>query len=195
MSDANVSRDDSSQRPQDGGGNRARDEQEAQVQAIHQAAFAEDASADSIAAELDEANNRVLRAQAELENYRKRARRELEEERRYANLPLLQDLLGVLDNLDRAVLHAEQSEQAAGLLEGVKMVSSQLRMTLEKYHCVPIAAEGSAFDPHLHEAIGKEPCSDQPPGIVTRVTQPGYCLHDRVVRPAQVMISAAADPS
>jgi molecular chaperone GrpE len=147
----------------------------------------------SLTAELEEAKNRVLRAQAEIENVRKRARREIEEERRYANLPLLHDLLGVLDNLERAVQHAEQSEQSAGLLAGVKMVSDQLRMTLEKYHCRPIEAEGTPFDPNQHEAIGKEPRDDHPPGTVTRVTQTGYRLHDRVVRPAQVMISAPVE--
>ena len=142
------------------------------------------------AIELEAANDRVLRAQAELENFRKRTRRELDDQRRYANLPLLGDLLPVLDNLDRAVEAAEQSDSTSGLLAGVKMVSSQMLAVLLQHGCRPIEANGVAFDPNLHEAIGKEPSAESAEGIVTRITRVGYQLHDRVVRPPQVLISA-----
>src|SRR3954469_19254886 len=91
--------------------------------------FGSGSSADDPAAlqtDLTEANERVLRAQAELDNYRKRARREMEEERRYALLPFAKDLLAVVDNLERAIAAAQHGE-GAGLLEGVTMVSSQLQ--------------------------------------------------------------------
>jgi len=146
--------------------------------------------ATTLAQELDAANDRVLRAQAELENFRKRARRELDDQRRYANLPLLGDMLPVLDNLNRAVEAAEQTDATSGLLEGVKMVSAQMLTVLEQHGCRPIEALGVAFDPNLHEAIGKEPSESSPEGVVTRVTRVGYQLHDRVVRPPQVLISA-----
>lgn len=141
--------------------------------------------------ELKEANDRVLRAQAELENFRKRTRRELDEERKFAQLPLITDLLSVADNLDRAVQHAEKNAAASGLLEGVKMVSQQLLLVFDKYQCRPIAAQGVAFDPNLHQAIGQEPRPDVDAGTVTRVLQNGYMMHDRVIRPAQVMIASA----
>jgi molecular chaperone GrpE len=135
------------------------------------------------------ANDRVLRVQAELENYRKRARRELEDEKRYATLPLMRDLLNVVDNLERAIGSAEQSDNPAGLLAGVKMVAVQLHNVLEQYGCRRLDAHGAPFDPHVHEAIAQEPSDEHPPSTVTRVTQAGYQLHDRVVRPAQVFVS------
>lgn len=144
----------------------------------------------TLAEELEAANNRVLRAQAELENFRKRTRRDLDDQRRYANLTLLGDLLPVLDNLDRAVGAAEQTDNTSGLLEGVKMVSMQMLAVLEQHGCRPIEAHGVPFDPNLHEAIGKEPSAELAEGVVTRVTRAGYQLHDRVVRPPQVLISA-----
>jgi molecular chaperone GrpE len=138
------------------------------------------------------ANERALRAQAELENFRKRARREMEEERKYAAMPLVRDLLHVLDNLERAIEAAGKSETSAGLLDGVRMVSQQLSTTLAQHHCTRIEAVGSPFDPNLHEAAGQEPTDKFEPGSVAREIRSGYLLHDRVVRPAQVLIAAPA---
>ncbi len=95
-------------------------------------------------ADLEDATDRVLRAQAELDNYRKRARRELEDERRYAALPLLRDLLPVLDNMQRAIEAAEKSPQASGLLDGIKLVAQSLLTVLAKHDCKKIEALGSA---------------------------------------------------
>jgi molecular chaperone GrpE len=139
--------------------------------------------------ELRSADDRLLRAQAEFENYRKRVRREMEDERRYAALPLIRDLLSVADNLNRAIESAEQSGSTSGLLEGVKMVAGQLDNVLEQHHCRRIEAEAEPFDPHLHEALAQEPSDEHPPSTVTRVARVGYRLHDRVVRPSQVFVS------
>ena len=144
----------------------------------------------SLKAELDQACLRALRSQAELENYRKRAQRTLEEERRFASLPLLRDLLGVVDNLRRAIDAAQQSENAAGLLDGVKMVLEQLTGIFQRYHCEEIQAEGTPFDPHFHEAIAQFPSDKYEPGVVAQVTQTGYQLHGRVIRPSQVIVAA-----
>lgn len=143
-------------------------------------------------AALSEAADRNLRTQAELENFRKRSRRELDDERRYAALPLVRDILHVLDNLQRAIEAAEKSQGGGGLLEGVKMVAVQLSTFLDQHHCRPIHAAGASFDPHWHEAIGQVPSSDVPAGHVAHVARPGYTLHDRVVRPAQVLVSVGA---
>jgi len=139
--------------------------------------------------ELREANERALRAQAELDNFRKRARREAEEERRYAALPLIRDLLSVMDNLDRALEAAEKTQQGSGLVEGVKMVAIQFTTYLEQHGCRKIPAIGLAFNPHHHEAIAQEPSGEVAAGHVTRIARNGYQLHDRVVRPAQVLVS------
>jgi molecular chaperone GrpE len=144
--------------------------------------------------ELDEARARALRAQADLENFRKRTRRELDDERRFAYLPLLSDLLPVIDNVGRAIQAAEKavekSADSAALVEGVKIVSQQLESVLARYHCTRIAAAGAPFDPHLHQAIMQQPSTDHPPGTVLLVAQEGYQLHDRVLRPAQVIVSS-----
>jgi molecular chaperone GrpE len=142
-------------------------------------------------ADLEDASDRVLRAQAELENYRKRARRELEEERRYAALPLLRDLLPVLDDMQRAIDAAEKTPQATGLLDGFKLIVQSLLGVLGKHDCKKIEALGQPFDPAYHEAISQQPSAEHEPNTVVLVAQEGYILHDRVVRPAQVIVSKA----
>lgn len=142
--------------------------------------------------ELRRANNEVLKAQAEFENFRKRMRREMEEESRYAALPLINELLPVIDNLQRAVEAAEQGGSTGGLLDGVKMVIGQFDAALAKYGCRKIEALGQEFDPHVHMALSQEPCAEHPSGHVSRVLQSGYKMHDRVVRPAQVFVSTGS---
>ena len=151
--------------------------------------LAGDQTIQKLEAELHEAGERLLRSQAELENYRKRARREMDEERRYATLPLVRDLLAVLDNLERAIEAAQQTSDSAGLLEGVKMVAAQFTGTLAQHQCVRIETVGTTFDPHLHQAIAQEASTEHAAGTITRAAQVGYKLHDRVVRPAQVFVS------
>ncbi len=142
-------------------------------------------------AEIAVLKDRELRARAELENYRKRAARELGESLRYANLPIIRDLLPVLDNVERAIQAAEQNADAAGLLEGLKLVRQQLEDVLQRHHCKPIEALHAVFNPHLHHAILQQPSAEFPPNTVLTVTQNGYQLHDRVVRPSQVIVSAS----
>ena len=149
--------------------------------------LAEDASA--VQQELAAAKDRALRTQAELENYRKRMRKEMEDERRYAQLPLLSDLLPVLDNVQRAIQAGEKSAEGAGLLAGFKMVAQQLEGVLARHHCQRIDALHKPFDPHLHAAILQQPTSEFPPNTVVQVAQDGYQLHERVLRPAQVIVS------
>jgi len=150
-----------------------------------------DATADPVVAELQaqiqEEKNNVLRAHAELENFRKRMRREMDDDRRYSNLQLLQDLLPTIDNLERAI-QAGQSG-AGALVDGVKLVLEQSRGVLAKHGCTRIESLGKPFDPNFHQAIGQQPSGDQPSGTILIVAQEGYKLHDRVLRPAQVIIA------
>ena len=148
---------------------------------------------DQLRSDLEAAKDRVLRSQAELENYRKRAAREIEDHRRYANLPLIQDLLPVLDNVERAIAAADKTHDVAGLLEGVKLVARQFEEILARYNCRRIGALHLPFDPHLHHAISQQATDEYPPNTVVLVAQPGFQLHDRVVRPSQVIVSRAPD--
>ena len=164
---------------------------------VNEQVFGAESSADDLAGvqkDLAEANDRALRAQAELDNYRKRARREMEEERRYALLPFARDLLSVVDNLERALGAAHSGSESTELLEGVKMVATQLQNVLAQHHCERIESVGQPFDPNLHQAIAQEPSEDYPAGTVSREAQVGYKLYDRVVRPAQVFVSTGAGP-
>jgi molecular chaperone GrpE len=141
---------------------------------------------------LQGAEDRFLRSQAELENSRKRMRREMEDERRYACLPLIRDMLTVMDNLNRALSSSQSSStEEAPLLTGVRMVANEFQSVLEKSNCRRIPAEGMPFDPNFHSAIGQIPTKDHSPGTVVRVVLDGYQLHDRVVRPAQVLVATA----
>ena len=147
---------------------------------------------DDLQAELDDLKDRLLRSQAETENVRRRTQRELQESRRYANQTLLLDLLPVIDNIERAISAAKESQEATGLLEGFEMVHQLLLATLDKHHCRPVPADGQAFDPAIHEAISHLPSPDHERGSVMVVSQQGYQLHDRVIRPAQVVVSAGS---
>ncbi len=129
-----------------------------------------------------------LRERAELENYRKRMQREKEDLGRFANESLLREILPILDNLERAVAHAEQ-EQEGGLLEGVQMTLEQFRKTLERFGVVPVAAIGEPFSPEFHEAMGQMESSEHAPNTIVQEMQKGYTLNARLLRPALVMIA------
>ncbi|QEG02565.1 heat shock protein GrpE [Stieleria maiorica] len=135
-----------------------------------------------------EADKRVLQAQAEAENFRKRMRRDYEDQLKFASTDLIVDLLQVRDNLSRAIEAAQSGEQASGLLEGVAMVIKQMDDVLGKHGVVEIPAEGEVFDPNVHEAISQIP-SDVESGKVAHVAVTGFKLHDRVIRPSQVVVS------
>lgn len=143
--------------------------------------------------ELHQAQDRALRAQAELENFRKRIRREQQEERKLAALPLLRELLPVFDNLRRAINFVGDAP-SSGIAEGVKMVADQLTEVLQRHDCYEIDPRGEPFDPMYHEAIDQQPSDEFPPGSVMDVKQTGYRLHDRVIRPAQVIVSSGPAP-
>jgi len=149
------------------------------------------AEIETLRGELEDSKDRLLRAMADLENYRRRIHREMDDQRRYANVQLIRDLLPALDNLERAVQAAEATGESAGVVEGVKMVLQQIETALEQHGCVRIGALGAPFDPNLHEAVLQQPSEESPPGTVVQVVRPGFRLYDRVVRPSQVIVAAA----
>jgi len=151
----------------------------------------------SLERQLAEERDRSLRLQAELQNVLNRKSRELADMAKYASLPVVRDLLPAIDNIDRAIGAAEKTPPAegapgAGLLEGFRLVRQQLATVLAQHHCEPIPTEGEAFDPDLHEAILQQPSPDHEAGQIVLTAQTGYKMHDRVVRPAQVIVSSGA---
>ncbi len=143
-----------------------------------------------LTSQLKEAEERVLRAQAEIENVRKRGQRQLEDALRYGEMNLLRDILPVLDNIERAIEASESTTDIETLRKGFRMTGSQIEKLLESHGCESIKTEKEVFDPAVHEAISQQPGNGADPGTVIGVTSRGYVLHDRVVRPAQVIVAA-----
>jgi molecular chaperone GrpE len=137
----------------------------------------------------DEYLDLAKQTRADFENYQKRNARDLATERRYAQMPLAGDLLPALDNLDRAYGAAELNNDVAVLIKGVSMVQSQLLDVLRRHGVTRIDAKGKPFDPHVHEAVMQQPSADVPPQTVLQVLESGYMFHERVLRPARVIVS------
>lgn len=144
-------------------------------------------------AEAAETYDRLLRLSAEFENYKKRMQRQAEDHRKYANESIIKDLLSVVDNLERAVNASQQSgsEADACMLEGLEMTLNEIRKVLKKYHVEPVEAVGQPFDPTYHEAVMQQPSEDHPDNTVIQEMQKGYMLHDRLIRPAMVVVAKA----
>jgi molecular chaperone GrpE len=126
-----------------------------------------------------------------MENFRRRTYREQEDARKFEALRLLRDILPGLDGLNRAILSAEQTGDLPNMLNGIRMVANQFRDILKSHAAEPIDALGKPFDPNLHEALTQIPSKDHEPMTVLQVVEMGYRLHDRVVRPARVIVSSA----
>jgi molecular chaperone GrpE len=158
-------------------------------------ALTQDAGSPIINAEMqlkiEDLQNRMIRMQADADNFRRRIQREQDDARKFESLRLLRDILPGLDGLNRAVGSAEQTGDMQTLLNGIKMVAQQFRDTLKAHAAEPIDALGKPFDPNLHEALTQIPSVEHEPMTVLQVVEMGYRLHDRVVRPARVIVSCA----
>jgi molecular chaperone GrpE len=130
-----------------------------------------------------------LRTLADMENLRKRTQREKEELAKFANENILREILPVMDNLERAVEHAEQAESSEGLLEGVQMTLTQFSQVLDRFGVKPVESLGQTFDPALHQAMGQLETDEYPANTVAQQMQKGYQLNERLLRPAMVMIA------
>lgn len=133
----------------------------------------------------------AMRARAELDNARKRFKREKAETIKYANERLLRDLIGTVDNLERAIESAENAKDVKGLRDGVTMVFNQFIGTLQQKGLEIIASDGQIFDPHFHEAVSTEERDDIEDNQIIGTLQKGYILNGRVVRPAMVRVARA----
>lgn len=151
------------------------------------------AERDALLAERDAQKDQFLRARADFDNYRKRMLRDMEQTRRMAAERLVQDLLPVVDNLERAVGHAQA--EPGGLAEGVGLVLKQLGDVLIRHGVETIPAAGLAFDPTCHEALACIETDECPPDHVAQEVQKGYRLGGMVLRPARVVVGKAVQPA
>ncbi len=146
-----------------------------------------------VEAENEALQDRLVRLQADFENHRRRGLKERQDALHYGHENLVKDLLGTVDNLERAIDHASQSDggDLEGLLQGVELVQRDLLGTLNQHSVNEIEAAERPFDPNVHEAMAQVEDSERPAGTVVQVLQKGYLLRDRLLRPARVMVSKA----
>ncbi len=146
---------------------------------------------DFVAKELEAKKNYdlYLRQVAELENFKKRVAREKEEAIRYGNEALVKDLLPVLDNLERAVEHAELGGNGKPLLAGIELVLKGFLEVLEKHGVTQISAKGEPFNPQKHEAFAQVESTDHEPNTVVEELHKGYFMADRLLRPSLVSVA------
>ena len=137
-----------------------------------------------------------LRAQAEMANFRRRTDEDRINNAKYSNSRLIGNILPVLEELELAIAHTEASAGTEGitngqLLEGIKLIQRKLTSVLESEGVAAIEAVGLMFNPLEHEALGTEETAEVEPGYVTQILRPGFRLHDRIIRPVQVMVATA----
>ena len=142
-------------------------------------------------AEASKLKDQLLRTAADFDNYRKRSRREIDDAHKKGSEEMLRTLLPVFDNLERAVLHAEQANDAKAIAEGVRMVLKQFGDTLGRAGIQRVPGVGEPFDPMVHEAVQQVESTEAKPGTVIAEVQPGYRHGDRLIRPAMVVVAKA----
>ena len=140
-------------------------------------------------ADAEEWRAKAYRVSADMDNMRKRHLKEQSDQRKYAAEPILRALLPALDNLKRVIDHLQEHESA--MAKGIEMVNRQFMNELQKFGAVPFSPKGEVFDPQKHEAMTQMPTDEVPPGHIFQVFQEGWMLHDRLVRPAMVVVAMA----
>ncbi|MEE2764222.1 MAG: nucleotide exchange factor GrpE [Pseudomonadota bacterium] len=157
----------------------------------------EASEADALAAQVQEYQEQMLRAQAEMQNVRRRAEIDVEKAHKFALEKFVKELLPVADSLEKAVESTEGHENAgevvASIREGVEMTLNLFMSSLKKFNVEQINPVGEPFDPQQHEAMSMVPAPDAEPNSVVAVVQKGYLLNGRVVRPAMVVVAKAED--
>jgi len=178
--------------PIENGDDNAPDEAAAEALADEPAAEVEDAEARiaALEAEVKEAREDHLRAVADLQNFRRRAQQEKRDAIRYGKDAVLETVLPVLDNFQRAVAAARETSDCDALLAGVELIQKQLHEVLTQHGVSPIEALGQPFDPHLHDAAGRIETDEHPEGTVVEELLKGYMAGDTVLRHSRVMVAA-----
>lgn len=156
---------------------------------------AAEATADPVAAlqaEVEKWKDLALRTAAELENFRKRSSRDMQDARAYANADLLRGLLPILDTFEMGLDAARAESEKSIVFQGLKMVQGMFGNFLRDMGVEEVPAEGKVFDPNVHEALSSEASDTVPDHTILRVQRRGYKLKDRLLRPANVVVSSGA---
>jgi molecular chaperone GrpE len=140
-------------------------------------------------AKLDETENKMLRAQADFDNFKRRSRLDQEAAQKYRAQSLVSEIIPALDNFERALQIEADNEQTKSLMQGMNMVYNQLVQALQKEGVESINSVGEQFDPHLHQAVMQVEDENFESNTVVEELQKGYKLKDRVIRPAMVKVN------
>ncbi|MCC5833578.1 MAG: nucleotide exchange factor GrpE [Opitutales bacterium] len=189
--------------PQDSEEPKAQDDATAETEAEVEATASKEAEGDetsdlfrqmdALQMELKTAKERYLRTVADLENFRKRAVREKDEARRGATSSLIEDLLPVIDNFQMGLAAAAKHDGGEAFTQGFEMILNQIQGVLRSNGVQELNPVGEAFNPNLHESIAYQPSDEQPEGHVISVERVGYVLHERLLRPAAVVVSKGSE--
>lgn len=151
----------------------------------------------ALAAKIEESkelNDKYLRLAAEFDNYKRLAQRDQRDQIRFGNEQLLKELLPVVDNLERAIKASRNGGSPDVLIQGVDLTLKQLTGALTRFHVKPVETIGQPFDPATHQAVTSVASEKIPEQHVVDEFQRGYCLHDRILRPAMVSVSMGQAP-
>lgn len=143
----------------------------------------------SLEAQVADLNSRLLRVQADYDNFRRRTRTEKEAASKYRAQSLIEELLPVLDNFDRALGVKVENEEAKSLIQGIEMVYRQLNDALKNEGLATIESVGQTFDPYYHQAVMQVESEEHESNEILEELQKGYQLKDRVIRPAMVKVN------
>ncbi len=150
---------------------------------------------DTLNAKVAALEDNLLRAKADFQNLQRRAAVERSEAIRYANADLMRSLLSVIDDLERSIAAAEDSQNSSSVLDGVRLLHANFLKALSSSGLEVIDAQHQAFDPTIHEALLQQTTTQCEPGTVVEQVSKGYRLRDRVIRPAKVIVAKAPDES
>lgn len=139
-------------------------------------------------AKIESLQKELLYQAAELENFKRRTEKRYADALKFATEPLIRDILGVVDNLERALEHTGSEQNSVN--EGLHLILNQLRSALARHGVEEIATEGEKFDPNFHEALAQVPSDSE--GFIASVHEKGYTIHQRLLRPAKVLITKLA---
>jgi molecular chaperone GrpE len=180
--------------PENGGGGDPSDENASgQTVASGQTAADGQQEIDALKQERDDLYDRLLRKQAEFENYKKRMDREKSDFIQFASADLMKELLNALDSFELALKNAATKPDTQNMLRGFELTYKQIQDTLTRFGLKPIEAKGKKFDPHFHQAVSTQPTNDVEENTVMDEMRKGYLLNGRLLRPAMVSVAAKKD--
>lgn len=190
-----VEKDKSESRmPENGGGGDPSDEKDSrQTVATGQTAPDVPQEIDALKQERDDVYDRLLRKQAEFENYKKRMDREKSDFMQFASADLIKELLNALDSFELALKNAAAKHDTQNMLRGFELIYKQIQDTLTRFGLKPIEAKGKKFDPHFHQAVASQPTDKVEENTVIDEMRKGYLLNGRLLRPAMVSVAAKKD--